>query len=58
MIQLVAGDTARSAATADRQWLATHLRIVDGKTVLKVGAHEHTLPRADLSRLIARAASA
>ena len=48
-IQLVAdGDTVRSATTADRKWLATHARIVDGRTVLDVGGKARTLPSTDL----------
>ena len=50
--QLLAGDTVTSAATADKQWLAKHVRIVDGKTVLDVGGKQHTLPHADLSKLV------
>ena len=57
MIQLVADDTARSAIAANDEWLATHARIVNGKTVLTVGAKEYTLPRADLSQFIVTAAS-
>ena len=58
-IQLVAdGDTVRSATTADREWLATHARIVNGKTVLDVGGKARTLPRTDLSRLIDDATTA
>ena len=53
VIQLVAdGDTVRSATTADREWLATHARVVGGRTVLNVRGKARTLPRTDLSRLI------
>jgi Ca2+-binding RTX toxin-like protein len=45
-------DTVTSATAAEKQWLATHVRIVNGKTVIKVGGKERTLPRADLSQLI------
>ena len=58
-IQLVAGgDTVRSATTADPNWLATHARIVNGKTVLDVGGKARTLPRTDLTRLINDATTA
>jgi Ca2+-binding RTX toxin-like protein len=57
-IQLVAdGDTVRSATTADRRWLTTHVRIVNGRTVLDVGGKARTLPRTDLSQLIRDAQS-
>ena len=52
VIQLVASETVASATAADKDWLATHARIVDGKTVLDVGGKKQTLPRADLSQLI------
>jgi Ca2+-binding RTX toxin-like protein len=51
-IQLVGGDTVTSAKAADPQWLASHVRVVKGKTVLDVGGKKHTLPHADLSRLV------
>ncbi|MET0326493.1 MAG: calcium-binding protein [Ilumatobacteraceae bacterium] len=58
-IQLVAdGDTVMSATTADRTWLATHARMVNGRTVLEVGTKPLTLPRTDLSRLIEDATTA
>jgi Ca2+-binding RTX toxin-like protein len=58
VIQLVDGGTVSSATVAGTDWLAQHVRIVDGKTVLDVGGKKRTLPRADLSRLIGRAATA
>src|SRR5215211_3303492 len=57
VIQLVGGDTVTSATPADKEWLASHVRIVDGKTVLDVHGKQHTLPRADLSQLIRDVAS-
>jgi Ca2+-binding RTX toxin-like protein len=45
-------DAVISATVAGKEWLATHVRIVNGKTVIKVGGKERTLPRADLSRLV------
>jgi RTX calcium-binding nonapeptide repeat (4 copies) len=57
-IQLVAdGDAVRSATTADRTWLTTHVRIVEGRTVLDVSGKARTLPRTDLSQLIDDATS-
>ena len=58
VIQLAADDTVSSARGADDTWLAAHARIVDGKTVVDVGAKARTLPSTDLSPLIEQAASA
>jgi Ca2+-binding RTX toxin-like protein len=44
-------DTVTSATAAGKDWLKTHARTVHGKTVLKVGGKERTLPRADLAQL-------
>ncbi|MDF2732529.1 MAG: cya 3 [Desertimonas sp.] len=42
-----------SAAVADKHWLKKHVRVDDkGKTKVKVGGKERTLPRADLSQLV------
>jgi Ca2+-binding RTX toxin-like protein len=42
-----------SAAVADKHWLKKHIRVDDkGKTKVKVGGKERTLPRADLSQLV------
>jgi Ca2+-binding RTX toxin-like protein len=58
-IPLVAGeDTVTSATAADKDWVAKHAEIVDGKTVLDVGGKKHKLPRADLSQLVRDAGSA
>ena len=57
VIQLVGDDAVTSATAADEEWLATHARIVDGKTVLDVGGKKRTLPRADLSQLVRGAAA-
>ena len=51
-IQSVGGDTVTSAAEAGADWLRTHGRTINGKTVLGVGDKERTLPRADLAQLI------
>ncbi len=56
-IQSIGTDTVTSATRADKVWLATHARIVDGKTVLDVGGKERTLPNTDLSQVIQDAAS-
>ena len=44
-------NTVTSATTAEKDWLTTHARTVNGKTVLEVGGKERTLPRADLAQL-------
>ena len=54
-IQLVGGDKVTSAKSADQAWLASHIRVVKGETVLDVGGKDRTLPEADLSRLIRNA---
>ena len=51
-IQLLGGDTVTSATAAGKEWLQTHARTVDGKTVLDVGGKQRTLPRADLKQLM------
>ena len=59
MIQLVGSeDKVISATTASEGWLKGPARIVGGKTVLEVGGKEHTLPRADLRRLVQEASRA
>jgi Ca2+-binding RTX toxin-like protein len=49
---LVAADTVASATMADQAWLAEHVRIVDGTSVLDVAGKTLALPRADLSPLL------
>ena len=56
-IQSLGADTVTSATAAGREWLRTHARTVDGKTVLDVGGKQRTLPRADLGKLIQDASS-
>jgi Ca2+-binding RTX toxin-like protein len=51
VLQSIGADTVRSATAAGSDWLATHARIVNGKTVLDVSGKPHTLPRADLGQL-------
>jgi Ca2+-binding RTX toxin-like protein len=49
----IAGDdTVTSATAADKQWLAKHVHIDDGKTVLEVGGKKHKLHHTDLSQLV------
>jgi Ca2+-binding RTX toxin-like protein len=50
---LVGGDNDSLTAVdvADADWIAGHIHIVDGKTVIKVGDKEHTL-QTDLSQLV------
>jgi Ca2+-binding RTX toxin-like protein len=57
-IQLVAGDsdTLTSATKADKQWIAKNVKLVDGKTVIKVGGKERKLEKTDLSKLVQEAA--
>jgi len=45
---LVGGDSA----TAGDAWLAAHVHVVDGKTVIDHAGKQHTLPRGDLSQLV------
>jgi Ca2+-binding RTX toxin-like protein len=56
-IQSLGADTVTSATAAGKEWLRTHGRTVDGKTVLDVGGKQRTLPRADLGKLIQDASS-
>jgi Ca2+-binding RTX toxin-like protein len=49
---LVAGDTLTSATVADKDWLAKHVRIADGKSVLELHGKKHTLKHTDLSQLV------
>ena len=55
VIQLVGADKVSSAKSADGAWLASHIRVVNGATVLDVGGKNRTLPEADLSRLVRNA---
>jgi Ca2+-binding RTX toxin-like protein len=50
-------NTVTSENVAGTQWLATHIRIVNGRTVITVGGKQRTLPRADLSPLVRDASS-
>jgi Ca2+-binding RTX toxin-like protein len=51
------GDRVTSATPAGREWIAKHVRIAGGKTVILVGGKERTLPQADLAPVV-RAATA
>jgi Ca2+-binding RTX toxin-like protein len=61
ILQLVGGgaqlapEPTTSADVADEAWIAKHVRIVDGKTVISLGGKEHTLPHTDLSPLVPEA---
>jgi Ca2+-binding RTX toxin-like protein len=44
-------NTVTSAAFADKDWLASHTRTVNGTTAFVVGGKVQTLPHADLSQL-------
>ena len=59
-IQLVASDsdTVTSATKADKQWMKTNVKLVDGKTVIKVGGKERKLEKTDLSKLVQEASEA
>lgn len=46
------GNTLTSATAATKTWLAAHVHIVDGKTVLDLDGKQRILPRADLSQLM------
>jgi Ca2+-binding RTX toxin-like protein len=51
--QLVASsDTVTSATLADKAWIASHVRIADGKSTILVGGMQRTLPHLDLSPLL------
>src|SRR5215207_4364259 len=51
-IQSLGADTVSAAATVGTEWLESHARTVEGKTVLHVGGKQRTLPRADLDELV------
>jgi Ca2+-binding RTX toxin-like protein len=55
VIQGLVADPVTSATSVGEEWLTTHGRTVEGKTVLDVGGKERTLPRADLAQLIRHA---
>jgi Ca2+-binding RTX toxin-like protein len=45
-------DNVTSATVATNDWIAAHVDVVDGKTVLDFGGEKHTLPHTDLSPLL------
>jgi Ca2+-binding RTX toxin-like protein len=51
VLQGSGADTVTAATAAGNDWLSTHSRTVNGKTVLDVGGKERTLPNADLAQL-------
>jgi Ca2+-binding RTX toxin-like protein len=48
VLDALSANTVTSATAAGNDWLTTHARTVNGKTVLAIGGKERTLPRADL----------
>ena len=57
VIQSLVADTVSDATTVGADWLDSHADTVDGKTVLDVGGEQYTLPQADVSDLVAGAAT-
>jgi len=57
VLDALAANTVRSATSAGQEWLASHARTVEGKTVLDVGGRARTLPRVDLPEIMSEAAS-
>ncbi len=58
-IQLVAdSDKVISATAADQAWIAGHVHLVDGQTVIDIAGKEHTLRQTDLSQLVQEAPAA
>jgi Ca2+-binding RTX toxin-like protein len=51
----VGGDTVVSAATADDEWVAENVQIIDGETVVAVDGAPTRLPVADLSSIVEEA---
>ena len=51
VLQSLGADTVTSATAAGNDWLTTHARTINGKTVLSVGGKQRTLPRANLAEL-------
>ena len=57
VIDSFAANAVTAATRAETSWLAAHVHIVNGKTVIDVGGKKRTLPRADLSQLVRDTAS-
>ena len=57
-IQSLGADNVTSAVAEGGEWLTTHARTVNGKTVLDVDGEKRTLPRVKLAKLARGAASA
>jgi Ca2+-binding RTX toxin-like protein len=51
VLQGFGANTLTSATAAGKDWLRTHARTVNGKTVLNFGDKKRTLPHADLDQL-------
>ena len=46
-----------SATSAENEWLADHVSVVDGKTVIDYAGKQHTLPQPDVSQLVPASSS-
>ncbi len=57
VIDTLAANTVTSAKRAGKGWLASHVHLVNGKTVIEVGSKKQAIPRADLSQLVRDTAS-
>jgi Ca2+-binding RTX toxin-like protein len=57
VIDSFAASPVTAATHARKNWLLSHVHIVNGKTVIDVGGKKRTLPRADLSQVVREAAS-
>ncbi len=51
------GDQVTSATPADAEWLLSHVRIVNGQTVITIDGKEYWLSNLDLSQIVAAAAA-
>jgi Ca2+-binding RTX toxin-like protein len=51
VIDSLTANVIRSATPVSRRWLATHARVVGGRTVLRLDGKDRTLPRASLVKL-------
>jgi Ca2+-binding RTX toxin-like protein len=51
------GDQVTSATPADAEWLLSHVRIINGQTVIVINGREYWLSNTDLSQLVEAAAA-
>ena len=54
---VASGDQVASATPADAEWLLSHVRIVNGQTVIIIDGKEYWLSNTDLSQLVDAAAA-